>query len=496
MNDKNPQNDTVQSTMLIPLYGRMIAGRRFPDILRDVSAERICESVAYDFSGIAKTYGGEYAAVCCLIRAARMDERAGEYIAAHPDGTVVNLGAGLDDTFSRVDNGCVLWYNLDLPDAIAYRGQFIEPTGRCRNIGKSMFDYTWLDDVKPPSGGSVLILAAGLFFYFERAQIKELFSKISKHFPSGELFFDALSKSGMKIANKMVRHTGNTGAKMKFWVNHASEVRAWSPEIKKAVCLSYFGARVKDKRLSAVTRLVMLGGDFLGRTKFVRVKWSGEGLKERAGKIAKAYKSSKNYYDDALTGKRWWSKLYMNAIWGADDWEIAERLFEYLPNGFCGKLLDVPTGTGLFTADRYKRMPRTEITALDYSETMLEKARERFSGCRNVTCVRGDAGNLRFGDATFDVVFSMNGFHVFSDKEAAFCETVRVLRPGGLFLSTFYVEKQRRVTDAFVKACLKPKGFFTPPYWTKAELETILRRYYREIELRTMGGMVILRCVK
>jgi O-methyltransferase involved in polyketide biosynthesis len=38
-----------------------------------------------------------------------------------PKGTVINLGAGLDDTFSRVDNGRVSWYNLDLPDASACR---------------------------------------------------------------------------------------------------------------------------------------------------------------------------------------------------------------------------------------------------------------------------------------------------------------------------------------------------------------------------------------
>ncbi|MDR2156661.1 MAG: class I SAM-dependent methyltransferase [Clostridiales Family XIII bacterium] len=273
MNGGNLQNDTVQSTMLIPLYGRMIAGRRFPDILRDTAAERICESVRYDFSGISKTYGGEYASLTCLIRAARMDDCARAFIAAHPDGAVVNLGAGLDDTFSRVDNGHVRWYNLDLPDAIAYRERFMAPSGRCRNIAKSMFDDSWLDEVETPAGNPILILAAGLFFYFDHAQIRGLFRKISDRFPCGELFFETCSESGTKIANRMVRKAGNSGAEMKFWVNRAEEVRAWSPQIKEAVCLPYFGARAKDKRLSKFTRLIMRGGDFLQRTKFVRVTW-------------------------------------------------------------------------------------------------------------------------------------------------------------------------------------------------------------------------------
>jgi ubiquinone/menaquinone biosynthesis C-methylase UbiE len=220
-------------------------------------------------------------------------------------------------------------------------------------------------------------------------------------------------------------------------------------------------------------------------------------LTDRKIKIAKAYKSSENYYDDALTGKRWWAKLYMNVIWGANDWEIAARLFfDFLPKDFSGEQLDVPTGTGLFTAERYRAMPGARITALDYSETMLEKARARFADCPNVTCMQGDVGALAFEDASFDVVLSMNGFHAFPDKDAAFRETARVLKPDGLFLSTFYVKGERRATDVFVKAFLEPKGFFTPPHRTKNELQAILRRHYREIDMQTRGGVVILRCAK
>jgi O-methyltransferase involved in polyketide biosynthesis len=262
---------SIQATMLIPLYGRAIAGRRFPGILRDTAAERITDSVDFDFSGVASVYGTEYAALTCLIRAARMDERARAFLAAHPDGTVINLGAGLDDTFSRVDNGAARWYNLDLPDAIAYRERFLAPTERCRNIAKSMFDYTWLDDVGAPK--DVLVLAAGLFFYFEESGIRRLVGKICEHFPAGCLAFESCSRRGMEIANKMVRRTGNTGAEMKCFVNNAAKVKAWSPRISSAECLPFFGDRYKDRRFSPLTRFLMWGADFLCRTKFVVVRW-------------------------------------------------------------------------------------------------------------------------------------------------------------------------------------------------------------------------------
>ncbi|MDR2197414.1 MAG: class I SAM-dependent methyltransferase, partial [Coriobacteriales bacterium] len=183
----------------------------------------------------------------------------------------MNLGAGLDDTFLRVDNGCIRWYNLDLPDAIAYRERFIKPTERCRNIAKSMFDYSWLDEVQASADAPALLLAAGLFFYFDHAQIEGLFREVCARFTHGVLFFETCSESGTRIANRMVKKTGNSGAEMRFWVNRAEEVKAWSPNIKEAVCLPYFGARAKDRRFSRLTRLIMWGGDFLKRTKFVRV---------------------------------------------------------------------------------------------------------------------------------------------------------------------------------------------------------------------------------
>ena len=104
--------------------------------------------------------------------------------------------------------------------------------------------------------------------------------------------------------------------------------------------------------------------------------------------------------------------------------------------------------------------------------------------------------SLPYEDGVFDTILSMNGFHVFPDKDAAFFETARVLKKGGTFLATFYIKGERKITDLMVNLVLSKRGWFTPPFWTKAELEEILRRYYSEIELENINSMVILRCVK
>ena len=169
--------------------------------------------------------------------------------------------------------------------------------------------------------------------------------------------------------------------------------------------------------------------------------------KREYAEIKKAYASSKNLYDAALSQQSWWSKLYISFLWGnLKNWDIAEKVSAMIPKDFSGRLLDVPVGTGLFTAGRYKDLPRAEICCLDYSTDMLEQAKARFAALdmSHVTCMQGDVGALSFEDASFDIVLSMNGFHAFPDKEKAFAETARVLKPGGIFCGCFYVKEQSR----------------------------------------------------
>ena len=118
-----------------------------------------------------------------------------------------------------------------------------------------------------------------------------------------------------------------------------------------------------------------------------------------ADKIKKSYKFSKKFYDDALTQSKWWSRLYFRLLWGGtNDNKIARRVLDWIPDDFDGKLLDVPIGTAVFTADKYKRMTKAQITGLDYSTDMLERAQERLSeaGIGNVKLMQGDVGALPF----------------------------------------------------------------------------------------------------
>jgi ubiquinone/menaquinone biosynthesis C-methylase UbiE len=215
-------------------------------------------------------------------------------------------------------------------------------------------------------------------------------------------------------------------------------------------------------------------------------------------KIHERYQKGAGAYDSMLSAERLWSLLACKMVWGFSDTAYTESLLEWIPDDFSGRLLDVPVGTALFTAPKYRRMKYAQITCLDYSEEMMKYAAQKFkdSGIRNAVCLRGDAGALPFGDYSFDIVLSMNGFHAFPDKEAAFRETERVLKPGGSFIGCFYIKGEKQRTDWFINHFYVPKGYFTPPFMTRPELERKLRTYYQTAELWNTGSIACFRCGK
>ncbi len=213
--------------------------------------------------------------------------------------------------------------------------------------------------------------------------------------------------------------------------------------------------------------------------------------------VKKAYKSTTNIYDDILTQNKWWSRLYIKIFWGGiDDREIAKALLDYIPNDFRGSLLDVPIGTAIFTKEKYEELHLARIYGVDYSDDMLEQAKYRLEGIKNVKLIQGDVHNLDFDDESFDIVLCMNGLHVFPDKDKAYSEIYRVLKPGGLFIACLYVSEEYKLTDFVVNNILCKKGWFTGPFDNKNELEDRLNDVYSESEIVFDKAMAYFRCVK
>lgn len=208
-----------------------------------------------------------------------------------------------------------------------------------------------------------------------------------------------------------------------------------------------------------------------------------------------------NLYDGIITRSTLTGKLIDSMVWGLNR-ELAAKWIDDalspIPDGFTGRLLEVPVGTGILTMSLYRTMPDADITCLDYSADMMRLAEQRAETMKlsNVTFLQGDVSNLPFGDGCFDIVLSLNGFHAFPNKDAAFRETCRVLKKGGIFCGCFYLAGEFRRTDFFVRRFYVPKGFFTPPFETRTSLESRLQALYGEASVHTVNAEGIFRCRK
>ena len=225
---------------------------------------------------------------------------------------------------------------------------------------------------------------------------------------------------------------------------------------------------------------------------------------DRKNEIKEAYKSlgkAHSVYDGMMTGTSAIGRFIDKAVWQMEKEDLLEyqgRAFEAIPKDFNGKLLEVPVGTGVLSMPVFKTLPEAEITCLDYSADMMSVAQKRAeaAGIGNITFVQGDVGALPFEDASFDIVLSLNGFHAFPDKEAAYRETYRVLKPGGTFRGCFYIRGGCGRTDWFIRHLYVPKGFFTPPFETEESLRTRLCGMYAEAEVSRVEGMGCFLCRK
>jgi len=86
------------------------------------------------------------------IRAKKYDDYVRDFMERYPEGVIVNIGCGLDSRFLRVDNGKVIFYDLDLPEIIGIRGCFFEETERYHLIASSVLDFDWITVLRQHRG--------------------------------------------------------------------------------------------------------------------------------------------------------------------------------------------------------------------------------------------------------------------------------------------------------------------------------------------------------
>lgn len=197
------EKNTVQETLVIPLYGRKMCSTLYPRLFYDETAIRLMDEIDYDFTLLEKKSKSLMQRFGFLEAAMRQNGLAWEvrdYLASHPDAAVVNLGCGLDSTGRSCDNGRCRIYNLDFPDVIRVRDELLPAGEREENILCDLNDTGWFGKIDASNG--VVFFAAGVFYYFLTEQVKALVQAMHAAFPGGRLVFDAANRKAVKLMLK------------------------------------------------------------------------------------------------------------------------------------------------------------------------------------------------------------------------------------------------------------------------------------------------------
>ena len=200
----------IPRSMLGCLWGRAQLSKKYSSLFYDEKAIELVEKIDYDdlaagdedpleslelsFFHVAHQLDLPEFGLFTL-RARQFDEMARKYIAEHPRASIVNLGAGLDTTFYRVDNGLIHWYDLDLPEVIDVRRELLPEPDRVTYVAKSIFDPNWCTDVRHAENG-VFMIAGGVLHWFEESRVKQFFSLLADNFDGGEIVFNVISRPG------------------------------------------------------------------------------------------------------------------------------------------------------------------------------------------------------------------------------------------------------------------------------------------------------------
>ena len=224
------EKNTIQETLVIPLWGRKFATEIYGDIYQDPKAVELSAQLDYDFSALDGKTNGFFFRFGYLESAARYADIAieiKEYIALHPNAAIVNLGCGLDCTAENNATAANKIYNIDRPDVISVRNELLTPDNRTVNIGADLNDTTWFEQIDSTAGA--LFFAAGVFYYFLTDEVKKLFTAMETRFPGCCLVFDCANQSAVKMMLKtFVKTAGITDVTKYFYVNEpTTDLTPW-----------------------------------------------------------------------------------------------------------------------------------------------------------------------------------------------------------------------------------------------------------------------------
>ncbi|PSW19324.1 class I SAM-dependent methyltransferase [Photobacterium sanctipauli] len=115
------------------------------------------------------------------------DRQVEDFLRRHPGGRIINIGAGLDTRFYRVDNGLCRWFDIDITENLVWRQRLFHDSERYRMITGSITDLAWLQALPGTASCPVMLLCDQALLHCDTGVVSKFLQAIGCHFNKVEV---------------------------------------------------------------------------------------------------------------------------------------------------------------------------------------------------------------------------------------------------------------------------------------------------------------------
>ena len=183
----------------------------------------------------------------------------------------------------------------------------------------------------------------------------------------------------------------------------------------------------------------------------------------------------KNYVSQTRKPEGFLGKMMLSGM-NSGHARMADWGFSHLPEMKPAKAVDLGCGGGRNAGELLKMYPKAHVTAIDYSELSVEKAKEYnkdMIAAGRCAVQQGDVSGLTLPKESFDLATAFETIYFWPGLEKCFAQVAKVLRPGGIFMicnesdgtdaASLKFEKiidgMKNYTAEQIEAALKKAGF-------------------------------------
>ena len=244
-------------TMLDMVYARLLDAESAQPVLGDPWAKKLIDQVDYDKSKSPILKQRRRQTMSIAVRGAQLDIWTRQFLANNERPIVLQIGAGLDSRFFRVDPGAdVDWYDIDFPDVIALRERFYPTRENYHLVASSATDLSWLDAI--PTDRPALLIAEGVSMYLTESDGVGLLRSVVERFPSGELQLDFWSRFGSKAMSKNNTVVRSSNSDLGWAVDEPGDILSAVPGTRLMRAISVFEAETVSRLTKGYQRFARM----------------------------------------------------------------------------------------------------------------------------------------------------------------------------------------------------------------------------------------------